>query len=115
MIRKLYKVSGHQIIVQTGIPHSTAYRKIKWMINEGLLFVEKIELTQEGKKFSLVRTTLKSINVNYNMGQITIQVDYNINALEKTAERLFLPDPDYLTLLKPVRQFSATSSINEGC
>jgi hypothetical protein len=81
--------SVNEVIIQTRIPHSTAYRKIRWMLDEGLLFAEKIDITPDGKKFSLVRSTLKSINISYNMGKITIQIEYNVNLLEKTAERLF--------------------------
>jgi len=34
------------------IPHTTAFRKIKWLLNEGLLIVDKIVITDAGKKFS---------------------------------------------------------------
>ena len=85
-------VSG--IISETGISHSTAYRKIKWMLEEGLLFTEKIAITPDGKKFSLVRSTIKSIAINYDSGNTTVQIEYNINVLEKTTTRLFSIRPD---------------------
>ncbi len=86
--------SINEIIKEIGIPHSTAYRKIKWMIDEGLLFTEKMDITSDGKKFSLVRSTIKTINTTYNQGNITVSVEYNINTLERTAERLFSLGPD---------------------
>ena len=82
------------IIKETGISHSTAYRKIKWMLEEGLLFTEKIEITPDGKKFSLFKSTLKSIEIKYHEGKMTVQVEYNVNVLERTAERLFSLGPD---------------------
>jgi len=82
------------IIKETGISHSTAYRKIKWMLEEGLLFTEKIEITPDGKKFSLFKSTLKSIEIKYYEGRMTVQVEYNVNVLERTAERLFSLGPD---------------------
>jgi predicted transcriptional regulator len=82
-------ISVNEVIRDTGIPHSTAYRKIKWMLEEGLLFTEKINLTDEGKKFSLFRSTLKSIVTEYDQGKVTVQVEYNINVVERTAERFF--------------------------
>jgi predicted transcriptional regulator len=82
-------ISVNEIIRDTGIPHSTAYRKIRWMLEEGLLFTEKINLTDDGKKFSLFRSRLKSIVTEYELGKVTVQVEYNINIVEKTAERFF--------------------------
>jgi predicted transcriptional regulator len=82
-------ISVNELIKDTGIPHSTAYRKIKWLLEEGLLFTEKISITDDGKKFSLFRSTLKSIVTKYDLGKMTVQVEYNINVLERTAERFF--------------------------
>ena len=86
--------SINEIIRQTAIPHSTAYRKIKWMTDEGLLFTEKMDITPDGKKFSMVRSTVKSVGVAYDQGNITVTVEYNINTFEKIAERLFSLGPD---------------------
>jgi predicted transcriptional regulator len=85
--------SVNDVIRETGISHSTAYRKIKWMLEENLLFTEKIEVTPDGKKFSLFRSTLKSINARYEHGELAVEIEYNIDMLEKTAERLFSLGP----------------------
>lgn len=81
--------SVNDVIKETGISHSTAYRKIKWMLEESLLFTEKIEITPDGKKFSLFRSTLKSISARYENGRLAVEIEYNVDVLEKTAERLF--------------------------
>ena len=81
--------SVNAIIRETEISHSTAYRKIRWMLEEGILYTEKIEITPDGKKFSLFRSTLRSISFSYVDGKTSVEVDYNIDVLEKTAERLF--------------------------
>jgi predicted transcriptional regulator len=81
--------SVNEVIKETGISHSTAYRKIKWMLEEGLLFTEKISITHDGKKFSLFRSTLRLITTTYDQGKMSVQVEYNINVVERTAERLF--------------------------
>lgn len=47
------------IIKETSMPHATAYRKVKWMLEEKLMVVERIHITDDGKKFSIVRSTLK--------------------------------------------------------
>ncbi|MDQ3808494.1 MAG: hypothetical protein M3298_10060 [Thermoproteota archaeon] len=85
----LHSTSVNEVIRLTGISHSTAYRKIKWMLEEGLLLTEKISITDDGKKFSLFRSTLRSIVTKYEQGKIIVQVEYNIDVIERTAERLF--------------------------
>src|SRR5438093_11730013 len=57
--------SVNEIILETNVSHTTAYRKIKWLVEEKLLIVDKIEITEDGKKSSLFRTILKSFNVRY--------------------------------------------------
>lgn len=79
--------SASEVIRETGISHSTAYRKIKWMIRESLLFTERIDVTPDGKKFSLFRSALRCINVRYDQGKLTVEIEYN-NALERANKKL---------------------------
>ena len=51
--------SANQIILETNISHTTAYKKIRWLVEEKLLIIDKIEITEDGKKSSLFRTILK--------------------------------------------------------
>jgi hypothetical protein len=51
---------------ENNIPHTTCYRKTKWLLNEGLVIVDKIIITPEGKKFSLYHSVLKSGSVEIN-------------------------------------------------
>ncbi len=81
--------SINDVIRESGIPHTTAYRKIKWMLQEGLLIVEKIQISEDGKKFSLVRSVLRSLNIKYQHNNMIVEAEKNIDALAKTAERFF--------------------------
>lgn len=81
--------SINDIIRETGLPHTTAYRKIKWMICHGLLIVEKIVVSEEGKKFSLVKSIFKSIEVRYENHDVAISAERNVDTLHKTAQRIF--------------------------
>ena len=44
------------------IPRTTAFRKIKWLLNEGLLIVDKIVITPSGKKFTLYHRYIQSLS-----------------------------------------------------
>jgi predicted methyltransferase len=85
--------SVNQIIEESNVPHSTVYRKIRWLVEEKLLIVDKIEITENGKKSSLFRTILKSINVKYENNNVVIEAEQNLDTLRKITENFFtLPD-----------------------
>jgi hypothetical protein len=69
---------------EQNIPHTTCYRKTKWLINEGLVIVDKIIITPEGKKFSLYHSVLKSISVKYEGNNVTIEAEQNFDIVKKT-------------------------------
>ena len=71
------------------ISHSTIYRKIKWMLDNNLLVTDKIEIREDGKKFSLFKSTIKSIKVNYDDNNVTIEIQENTNRLDLAAKEFF--------------------------
>ncbi|MFZ0514458.1 MAG: hypothetical protein WAM14_22830 [Candidatus Nitrosopolaris sp.] len=81
--------SVNQIIRESNVSHSTAYRKISWLVEEKLLIVDKIEITENGKKSSLFRTILKSFNVKYEYNNIVIEAEQNFDNLRKITENFF--------------------------
>ena len=86
--------SVNDIIREHNIAHTTAYRKIKWMVENDLLVVEQIKLTEDGKKSSLFRCAFSSAKVNYENGQVSIEMVKNANKMKQTAERFFSLDGD---------------------
>jgi hypothetical protein len=82
-------VSVNDIIKETGIPHTTAYRKVKWLLDQGLLGVQKITITPDGKKFSEVRSILRAFNVRYQLGNVVVEGEQNFNPVERTAQDFF--------------------------
>ena len=84
--------SGNQIIKETNISHTTAYGKIRWLVEEKLLIVDKIEITEDGKKSSLFRTVLKSFSVKYEYKNVVIETEQNVDSLKKITEKFFSLD-----------------------
>lgn len=78
-----------QILRETGVSHSTAYRKIKWLVEEKLLIIDKTEITQDGRKSSLFRTILKSFNVKYEYNKVVIEAEQNPDTIRKITENFF--------------------------
>ena len=81
-----------QIIRDTEIPHTAAYRKIGWLLEEKLLVADKIDITEDGKKSSLFRTVLKSFNIKYEYNNVIIEAEQNFDTLKKITERFFSLD-----------------------
>src|SRR5918911_449281 len=84
--------SVNDIIKECNIPHTTAYRKIKWLLDEGLIVTDKIQITQDGKKLSLFRSVLKTLNIKYEYNSVIIEAEQNLSIVEKLTERFFSLD-----------------------
>jgi DNA-binding transcriptional ArsR family regulator len=81
--------SVSDIIRETNVPHTTAYRKIKWLVDEKLLVIDKVLINDEGKKYSLFHSIFRSIIVKYENNKILIDADQNIEPLNRLTERFF--------------------------
>ena len=76
--------SLRSIMIERNIAYTTAYRKTKWLLNQSLLVVDRFEITPDGKKSSLVRSTLRSIALKYEEdGTVSVEAEENVNALKK--------------------------------
>jgi len=85
----IYSKSINDIIRETNIAYTTCYRKVKWLLEEGLVIVDKIVITKEGKKFSLFHTVLKSNNVKYENKDVIIEAEENYDIIKKTMSRFY--------------------------
>ena len=66
--------SFNDIIAEnSSISQTTAFRKIKWLLKEGLIIVDKIIALSDGKKFSLYHSTLKTINAKYEVNNVSVE------------------------------------------
>jgi hypothetical protein len=71
------------------IPMTSAYRKVKELKEFGLLKVERIVLTGDGKKFEMLRSTIRSANVIFEKDNLTVDVSSSVEADEKMVKRFF--------------------------
>jgi len=71
------------------IPITSAYRKVKELKEFGLLKVDRIVLTQDGKKFELVRSTIRTASIQFDRGTLNVDVTGGLEADEKLIRRFF--------------------------
>jgi predicted transcriptional regulator len=81
--------SVSEILKETNISHTTAFRKTKWLLKEGLIIVDKITITPDGKKFSLYFSTLKAITARYEANYVSVEAEPNSDIARKRVEKFF--------------------------
>ena len=86
------------IMREQEIPMTSAYRRIKSLQDNKLIKIEKSLVTDDGKRYYLYRSTLKSVVINYIDGNL--YVDITLNVLEKPEDKLM----QSFTNIKQVRK-----------
>jgi hypothetical protein len=74
---------------ENDIPLSTAYRRIHELLDAQLLVVERIIVTPDGKKYELLRSAYRAINVTFDGGAMKVDAVINEDVAEKL-KRLWL-------------------------
>ena len=86
------------IMREQEIPMTSAYRRIKSLQDNKLIKIEKSVVTDDGKRYYLYRSTIKSVVINYIDGNL--YVDITLNVLEKPEDKLM----QSFTNIKQVRK-----------
>jgi hypothetical protein len=69
---------------ENDIPLSTCYRRVHELLDAQMLLVERIIVTPDGKKYELLRSAYRAVNVTFDGG--VMKVDATIN--EDVADKL---------------------------
>ena len=81
----------NDIIKECDIAHTTVYRKIKYLLDQGLLICTRWNL-QKMAKSSLFKNVFKLLNVKYEYNNLMVEGEYNIDPIEKISQKLFSLD-----------------------
>jgi len=82
-----------ELIRECNLPHTSAYRLVNELKDNGLLVAERLVLTDDGKKYALYRSTFKSMSVRFEHGELEVEVSAN-NDTAGNAFRLFYSLPE---------------------
>ena len=77
------------IIREHKIPITSAYRKVGELKESGLLKVERLVLTPDGKKFELVKSTIRGVSIQFDRGELNVDLTAGVEADEKFVRRFF--------------------------
>ena len=59
-----------QISSENNLPRSSTYKKIKRLLNLGLITIERINIDEKGKRVIFYRSKIKSLEINLQAGDV---------------------------------------------
>ena len=74
---------------ENDIPMSPCYRRVHELRDAGLLVVERIVVTPEGKRYELVRSAYRTFSIDFDGRAVKVTVEINEEIAEKL-RRLWL-------------------------
>jgi len=73
-----------EISDEEDIPLSTCYRRVKDMLNFGFLKVQRISLSQDGRRVAWYTTTFESVSMHLESGKLFVDIESpSMNPAEK--------------------------------
>lgn len=82
------------IIRERDIPHTTAYRMVNEMKDAGLLVVERLALSPDGKKYALYRGVFRDITVRFDGKSVETDATPDENVVVDRALQIFYSLPE---------------------
>ncbi|HUI01398.1 MAG TPA: winged helix-turn-helix domain-containing protein [Nitrososphaerales archaeon] len=72
-----------EIGAEENLPLSTCYRRIRELLDEGLMVMERLVVTKAGKRYAIYRTAFSEVKVRFASGGVEIQAAPNLEVIEK--------------------------------
>ncbi len=64
----------HELVLETGLPQSSVYRKIHELVDSGLALVSRLAFTPEGRKVEVFASRLKEVRILMDQGVLRVEV-----------------------------------------
>lgn len=79
----MYGKTIGEICFEEQIPLSSCYRRVRQLVDLGLVIVERRIITEEGKKYAVYRSTLSSLDMRMENGKVFADVILNDDIRDK--------------------------------
>lgn len=79
--------SVEEISAEQNLPLSTCYRRIRHLVDEGLMILERLVITQAGKRFAIYRTSFSDVAIRFYCGEVAAEITPNLEVLDKLRTR----------------------------
>jgi predicted transcriptional regulator len=81
--------SVEELSKENAIPLSTCYRRVHEMLREGIVVVERIMITQDGKRYELFRSGFTSLTLRLEGNLMSVVGAVNEEVAEKVSSNFF--------------------------
>jgi len=81
-----------EICEEGGIPQSTCYRRMRHLVDEGAMVIERIVVASTGRKYAIYRSTFSRFDVRLENGVISVCATLNPAAADKLRSAPNRPD-----------------------
>ena len=78
-----------EICSEQRIPPSSCYKKVKHLVDQGLMIAERQVVTGGGKKYTIYRSTFTYMSLNIEGGATSVRVVFNKEIIHKLNHRMF--------------------------
>jgi predicted transcriptional regulator len=92
-----------EICEEEGIPQSSCYRRVRHLVGEGAMVVERIVIASTGRKYAIYRSTFSRLDVRLENGVITAYATLNPAIGDKLRNSSHWPNSSRSPHLKPPR------------
>jgi DNA-binding transcriptional ArsR family regulator len=75
--------SAVELSAEKNLPISTVYRRLHELQEAKLVAIERIVITEDGKKFDLYRSTVGGVSVFFNLGATEVEIVPNEDMVAK--------------------------------
>lgn len=82
--------TAEEISALEGIPLSTCYRRIRELVDSGMLLVERIVITKSGRRFALYRSCFSSFQISFGSNGVDVRAELNQEVADKVRNRQLL-------------------------
>ncbi len=87
--------TAQEISVEQALPLSSCYRRIRELVDQGLVVAERIVVTREGKRYSLYRSSFRTVEMAADFRELRVSAELNQDVAEKFRQKWFcLSYPD---------------------
>jgi len=98
--------SVEEVSRETKIPISTCYRRIHDMREQGVIVIDRIVLTNDGRKFEVYKSAIKDARINIEGGKMTVEAEPNVDASGRLYRTWMGMKPDETLLPSVVTQYN---------
>lgn len=81
--------TAQEISVEQALPLSSCYRRIRELVDQGLLVAEKIVVTGEGKRYALYRSCFRTVEMAADFREVCVSAELNDEVAEKFRQKWF--------------------------